>query len=71
MHFVFYKCGGCGRVLRKKACVLHDDPMAPFGPELLCPHCESIVSYRCHPVVIVGAVVIAVAGGLCIGWLTS
>jgi hypothetical protein len=53
MRLAIYKCRQCKLRLRREQCVLHDDPMAPFGPELLCPQCEGLVFSRHHPGVLI------------------
>jgi hypothetical protein len=40
------RCSGCGRWLKRRECLDFDDPMAPFGAELLCPQCESRVQWQ-------------------------
>jgi hypothetical protein len=45
-----YRCTGCRRVLRRRECVRSDDPMAPFGPEIVCPECESLVTLHAGPI---------------------
>lgn len=53
MQLALYTCSQCGHILRRNECILHDDPMAAFGPELLCPQCEGLVVSRHHPGVVV------------------
>ena len=46
-----YRCSGCHRILKRRECVVLDDPWAPFGPERVCPHCESLVTLHGKPIV--------------------
>jgi hypothetical protein len=39
---VGYRCTQCGRKLTRRECVLIDDAMAPFGPEMTCPDCGAL-----------------------------
>jgi hypothetical protein len=58
-HAMFrYRCSACNRELKRRECVILDDPWAPFGPERVCPFCQSGVTLHAKPVVI------ALAGAL-------
>jgi hypothetical protein len=35
--------------MKTSECKRLDDPQAPFGPELLCPLCESLAVPKYHP----------------------
>lgn len=50
MGCAFHQCTKCRRFIKQSDCVLHDDPMAPFGPELICPHCKGLVTLGCPPI---------------------
>ena len=66
-----YRCSGCGGIFARHECVVDDDPMVPFGPELVCPHCHSLVTLHAPPFVMGVAVVIALAIGLAVGCLLN
>ncbi len=51
MGHALYQCTKCRRFVKRNECILDDDAMAPFGPELLCPHCEGLMTWRYHPIV--------------------
>jgi len=66
-----YRCPRCRRILTRRECVVWDDPQAPFGPELVCPHCESLVLFHAGPFVTAMAVLMAALLGFALGWLLS
>jgi hypothetical protein len=60
-----YRCTGCGRLLTRRECPVVDDPMAPFGPERVCPSCGGLALPRPAPWAL--AVALALAAGLGVG----
>jgi hypothetical protein len=66
-----YRCQGCRRTLKREDCVFFDDPMAPFGPELLCPYCDSLVTPYTPQSVVVLVGAFALLLGMSLGWLLN
>jgi hypothetical protein len=62
-----YRCSECHRDLKRRECVVLDDPWAPFGPERVCPHCQSAVTLHANSIVVGIAGVLAALLGLAVG----
>jgi hypothetical protein len=66
-----YRCTGCHRLLARRERIYCDDPQAPFGPEWLCPSCESRVALYASPAIVGLAVAMTGLLGLALGVLLS
>ncbi len=63
LRFGGNRCVKCHRIWSQKDCIYWDDPMAPFGPEWLCPGCENLTLPVLTRLGAVAATTIAVAIG--------
>jgi hypothetical protein len=60
-----FRCTECGRGLARHECILSDDPMAPFGPEMTCPDCGALaLPWTPLWVIGLGLLLAVVLGGL-------
>ena len=71
MILTWRECNDCGRRWKKSECLRWDDPQAPFGIEVLCPHCEGLTVARVHWFVRGISILLAGAAGLGAGTLFS
>ena len=68
LRFGGYRCQKCHRMWSGKDVIFSDDPMAPFGPEWLCPNCESFTELVLTKLGVIVAISIVVAVGLTVGY---
>ena len=69
LRFGGYRCENCHRMWSGKDCLFRDELMAPFGPEWLCPNCESAAFLVLTRLGAVVAISVTIAVGLLVAYL--